>query len=88
MELLALTAKLTSNLKQLHPTTSSSCPTKVITTFVLNFRLHISPTLIHKFKMSLSSKLSITDVDVKDKRVLIRVCTSCQSSSLHVEYQH
>lgn len=26
--------------------------------------------------MSLSSKLSITDVDLKDKRVLIRVCPS------------
>lgn len=28
--------------------------------------------------MSLSNKLNITDVDLKDKRVLIRVCSNVQ----------
>lgn len=32
--------------------------------------------------MSLSNKLAITDVDLKDKRVLIRVCTCTEWNSI------
>lgn len=37
------------------------------------FTEYTNNTNIHKHNMSLSNKLSITDVDLKGKRVLIRV---------------
>lgn len=49
----------------------------VYTQLTYKSQLSQAPTIA----MSLSNKLSITDVDVKDKRVLIRVCLQLLSFS-------